>query len=88
MIADQDRNDSFATGFLLGLLVGGLMAGLLAPRSGPQTRELVRERGLELKDRAEDVVLRAQTIANETLARVQHSAQSRFNPNAGPPPTV
>ena len=48
-----------------------MAAGLLAPRSGTQTRALVRERGLELKDRAEDVVLRAQTIANETLARVR-----------------
>ncbi len=33
------------------------------------------ERGLELKNRAEDVVDRAQRVASETLAKVQATAQ-------------
>lgn len=44
-------------GLALGLLVGAVAAALAAPRSGSSTRELLRERGLELKDRA-DVLLR------------------------------
>jgi gas vesicle protein len=39
-------------GMALGLLVGALGAAFIAPRSGAATREILRERGLELKDRA------------------------------------
>jgi gas vesicle protein len=81
----QDESGSFVAGFIIGAMVGGVMAGLLAPRSGTQTRELVRERGLELKDRAEDSMLRAQTIANETLARVQLGARKRTPPDLSEP---
>jgi gas vesicle protein len=46
-------------GFLTGLVVGcatGLLLGiLLAPQSGEETRELLREKGIELKSRAEDL---------------------------------
>lgn len=72
-MAANSGSDPFMIGLLMGAVVGAVVAGLLAPRSGAQTRALVRERGLELKDRAEDVVLRAQTVANETLARVRQT---------------
>jgi gas vesicle protein len=72
-MADQNGTDPFIIGLFAGAVVGAVVAGLLAPRSGQQTRALVRERGLELKDRAEDVVLRAQAVANETLTRVRQN---------------
>jgi gas vesicle protein len=50
------------------------VATLLAPQSGPETREQVVERGLELKNRAEDAVQRAQQVASEAVAKVQTSA--------------
>jgi gas vesicle protein len=74
-MANEQGDGSFMLGLLVGAVVGGILAGLLAPRSGEETRALVRERGLELKDRAEDTVLRAQTVANDTLARVQQQAR-------------
>lgn len=43
-------------GMALGLVVGAIGAALIAPRSGASTRELLRERGLELKDRADSVL--------------------------------
>ncbi len=84
----QDEDKSFLTGFIIGAVVGGIVAGLVAPRSGMQTRDLVRERGLELKDRAEDTVLRAQTIASETLARVQLGVRKRIPPDIAEPGIV
>lgn len=70
------RDDlAFFAGLIVGAIVGGAAAALLAPQSGPETREQVVERGLELKGRAEDVVQRAQQVANETVARVQTAAQ-------------
>jgi gas vesicle protein len=65
----------FFAGLVFGAVVGGVATALLAPRSGPETREQIAERGLELKNRAEDVVERAQQVASETVARVQTAAQ-------------
>ncbi len=48
------RDRSMLSGLLLGALAGAAAAALLATRSGAATRELLRERGLELKDRAEE----------------------------------
>lgn len=59
----------FIVGVLMGVVVGGVAAGLLAPRSGVEMREVVRERGLALKEQAEDVAVQAQTTLLEILNR-------------------
>jgi gas vesicle protein len=71
----QNGDLVFFAGLIAGAIVGGVVAALLAPRSGPEAREQIVERGLELKNRAEDAVERAQRIANETVAKVQATAQ-------------
>jgi gas vesicle protein len=71
----------FVFGFIFGVVAGAVAAGLLAPRSGVQTRELIRERGLELRDRAEDAVMRAQQVANETLAQVKKDTHEKLGPD-------
>jgi gas vesicle protein len=57
-------------GFLTGLVVGcatGLVLGiLLAPQSGEETRDLLREKGIELRSRAED-------LSEEGRARLQEA---------------
>jgi gas vesicle protein len=71
---NQSADLAFFAGLVVGAIVGGAAAALLAPHSGPETREQIVERGLELKDRAEDVVERAQRVASETVAKVQTAA--------------
>ena len=73
----SERNDDllFFAGLVLGAVVGGAVAALLTPQSGPEIREQVAERGLELKNRADDAVQRAQRVASEAVAKVQSSAQ-------------
>ncbi|HEX5691568.1 MAG TPA: YtxH domain-containing protein [Roseiflexaceae bacterium] len=71
----QNSDLMFLAGLVAGAIVGGAAAALLAPRSGPETREQIVERGLELKNRAEDVVERAQRVAGDTVAKVQTAAQ-------------
>ena len=61
-------------GIIVGATVGALVTLLVVPRSGQETREQLAERGLELKDRAEDVVEHAQQVANETVMKVQTAA--------------
>jgi gas vesicle protein len=44
---------SFFTGFFVGALVGGAAALVLAPQSGEETRAQIRDKGIELKEKAE-----------------------------------
>jgi gas vesicle protein len=75
MMGEQNKDIVFLAGLVLGAIAGGALAALLTPRSGPEIREQVVERGLELKNRAEDAVQRAQQVASEAVAKVQTSAQ-------------
>jgi gas vesicle protein len=76
-MAMSDRNDDvlFLSGLVLGAIIGGAAAALLTSRSGPEIHEQLVERGLELKNRADDAVQRAQQVATEAVAKVQSSAQ-------------
>lgn len=49
----EQGSDGFAIGFLLGAFVGAVLALLFAPASGRETRSQIRDRSIELKDRAE-----------------------------------
>jgi gas vesicle protein len=51
-MADSDEFGSFMAGLLVGGLVGAAVALLMAPQSGEETRQVIQERGIELKDRA------------------------------------
>jgi len=45
----------FLAGVLVGAGIGAAATLMLAPQSGQETREEIRERGFELKSRADDV---------------------------------
>ncbi len=54
-------NDSgaadFLAGFFIGTLVGAAFALLFAPSSGEDTRQQIKEKGIELKERAAELEL-------------------------------
>jgi len=56
---------SFFSGFFVGALIGGATALLLAPQSGEETRDQLREKGIELREKAE-----------ATYAEVLHSVEA------------
>ncbi len=67
----SDRNGdfgAFVSGFVIGGLVGAAAALLLAPQSGEETRTLIRDKGIELKDQVEQ-------SAAETRAKAEELAQ-------------
>ncbi|HNP70676.1 MAG TPA: YtxH domain-containing protein [Kouleothrix sp.] len=82
----QNSDMLFLAGLFAGAVVGAAAAALLAPRSGAETREQVAERGIELKNRAEDAVQRAQQVATDAVAKVQVAAKDLIaQPPAGEP---
>ena len=63
---------AFVAGFLVGGLVGAATALLMAPQSGEETRAIITEKSIELKDAAttaaEDAIARAEAAAAEARA--------------------
>ena len=59
----------FLSGFFLGGLVGAGLALLLAPHGGEETREQIRERGIELRGRVDEMTTRAREGAGGVVAR-------------------
>jgi gas vesicle protein len=65
---------AFLTGFIVGGLVGAAVSLLLAPQSGEETRTLIRDKGIELRDRADEEIKRFQETADKTLEEVRVQA--------------
>jgi gas vesicle protein len=59
---------AFLSGFVIGGLVGAAVALLMAPQSGEETRAMIRDRSIELKDQVEQTATEARARA-EQLAR-------------------
>lgn len=63
---------AFVAGFLIGGLVGAATALLMAPQSGEETRAIIQEKSIELKDAAttaaEDAIARAEAAAADARA--------------------
>ena len=73
----SDSNDfvTFFAGMVIGGLVGAAAAMLLAPQSGEETRALIRDKSIELKDKAvdvsQDVQLRAEKALDTTRVQLE-----------------
>jgi gas vesicle protein len=62
-MSDNDLSEvgTFFAGLLIGGLVGAAAALLLAPQSGEETRIMIKDKGIELKDRANEASEKART---------------------------
>ena len=66
-MSDRDDFGAFLIGFTVGGLAGAVVALLFAPQSGTETRTLIKEKAIELKDVAgvkiEDAYAKAEAAA-------------------------
>ena len=73
----DNNNDfgAFLAGFVVGGFVGAAVALLLAPQTGEETRTLIHDKSIELKDkaveRAEEARVKAEAAAAEARARAE-----------------
>jgi gas vesicle protein len=74
-MSDESNGFAFLSGVVLGGLVGAAVALLLAPQPGEETREQLREKSLELKDRmielSEEARKKAEEFQSEGRATVE-----------------
>jgi gas vesicle protein len=52
---NRDNLISFGIGLGTGILIGGILGVLFAPKSGIETRQIIKSKAAELKDKAKDL---------------------------------
>lgn len=66
---------SFLAGLIIGGFVGAIAALLLAPQSGEETRTLIHDKGIELKDKAAVSAEEISKLTQERAAELQKRGQ-------------
>jgi gas vesicle protein len=78
-MSDRDEFGAFLVGFIVGGLTGAVAALLFAPQSGEETRALIKDKSIELRDQAqmsaEEAIARAEAAAAEARARADELAK-------------
>jgi gas vesicle protein len=79
MSNNDDEFGAFLVGFVVGGLTGAVVALLFAPQSGEETRALIKDKSIELRDMAsttaEETIARAEAAAAEARARAEELAR-------------
>jgi len=79
MSTSKNKTGAFLTGALFGGLVGSAVALLYAPMSGDETRKVIADKSIELKDKAiesgEELRHKAEEVASQTRTRIEETAE-------------
>jgi gas vesicle protein len=73
-MAEKNCSGDFVAGFLVGALVGAAAALIFAPMSGEETRGMLRERGVELGQKADEMSVEARKRAEELQIQAKERA--------------
>jgi len=72
-MSDRDDFGAFLIGFVVGGVAGAVAALLLAPQSGEETRALIKDKSIELRDKAavqaEAIAAKASQVASDAKIR-------------------
>ena len=71
-MSDRDDFGAFLIGFIVGGLTGAITALLFAPQSGEETRIMIKDKAIELKDQTSETV-------GETLSKAEAAAKDAVN---------
>ena len=78
-MSDRDEFGAFLVGFIVGGLTGAVVSLLFAPQSGEETRALIKDKSIELRDKAsvtaEQALEKAEAVAAEARARADELAK-------------
>ena len=72
-MSDRDDFGAFLIGFVVGGVAGAVAALLLAPQSGEETRNLIKDKSIELRDKAAEqadvIAVQAGRVATDAKLR-------------------
>ena len=79
-MSNHDEFGAFLVGFVVGGLTGAVAALLMAPQSGEETRAVIKEKAIVLRDKTGETVdeayARAEAAAAEARARFEELAET------------
>ena len=74
-MAEHDNFGAFLVGLIVGGLTGAVVSLLYAPQAGEQTRAVIKEKAIELRDKTtdtlEDTYKKAETAAGDAVEKAQ-----------------
>ncbi len=73
----SEKNDfgAFLIGFIVGGLTGAAVSLLFAPQTGEETRTLIHDKAIELRDRASETVEEARLRAEEAVEEAKKKTE-------------
>lgn len=75
----SDRAGSFLIGLTIGGALGGALALILAPRPGEEFREQLRERGIDIKERASQMAEQVKELSRQAVEEQRARFQQAIN---------
>lgn len=78
----SDKNDfgTFIMGFTIGALAGAVASLLMAPQTGEETRQLIKDRAIELKEKGaesyEETKRKAEIAYKDAVAKYEQFAET------------
>lgn len=80
-MSDESNFGSFVMGFTVGALAGAIASLLLAPQTGEETRQVIKEKAIELKDKSaesyEETKRRAEVAYQDAIRKADEVAKVR-----------
>ncbi len=74
-MSERDEFGAFLVGFVVGGLTGAVVALLFAPQSGEETRALIKDKSIELRDKAQVTAEEAYARAEQLATDARHRAE-------------
>jgi gas vesicle protein len=79
-MSDRNSFGPIVVGFLVGGATAAVAALLLAPQSGEETRALIKDKSIELRDTvqhtAEETIARAEAVINEAARQIRKQPEA------------
>ena len=78
-MSDRNGIGMLFVGFLLGALTGAVAALLMAPQSGLETRTMIKDKSIELRDKAQQTADQAKARTDEVVRQLKEQGQSAMD---------
>jgi gas vesicle protein len=83
-MSEQKNFGAFLMGFVIGSLAGAITSLLLAPQTGEETRQIIKDRAIELKDKSQETFEETKKKAEEAYKEIISISQGMIKGEEAP----